>query len=77
MRTPPCAISSITPAGTATRRPSIGRLTVCAHEVGARLSDVESCGSCPEIASSMIAASSTVRVIGPIWSRLEAKATSP
>ena len=34
--------------------------------------EVESFGSCPAIARSMIAASRTVRVIGPGWSSDEA-----
>ena len=39
--------------------------------------EVESHGSCPEIASCSSAASSTVRPNGPGVSRLEAKATTP
>jgi hypothetical protein len=38
---------------------------------------VESRGSWPPIASCSTAASSTVRAIGPAWSRLEEKAISP
>ena len=39
--------------------------------------EVESHGSCPEIASCSSAVSSTVRPNGPGVSRLEAKATTP
>ena len=41
------------------------------------MEDVESLLSCPEMISKSIAASSTVLVIGPAWSRDEAKATIP
>ena len=40
-------------------------------------SDVESRGSCPAITSNTSAASATEVVIGPIWSRELANATSP
>ena len=39
--------------------------------------EVESSGSCPAMASCSSAASRTVRVIGPAWSRLEEKAMRP
>ena len=39
--------------------------------------EVESRGSCPAIAPSMIAVSRTVRVIGPGWSSEEANVTTP
>src|SRR3954451_5174494 len=39
--------------------------------------DVESSGSCPPITSCSRAASSTVRVTGPAWSRELARATRP
>jgi hypothetical protein len=39
--------------------------------------DVESAGSCPPMTSVTRAASATVVVNGPIWSRLLAKATRP
>ena len=39
--------------------------------------DVESRRSWPPMTSSTSAESATVRENGPIWSRLEAKATSP
>ena len=39
--------------------------------------DVESRGSWPPMTSCSIAASSTVRVTGPAWSRLLARATRP
>ena len=39
--------------------------------------DVESFGSKPHMERSMMAASFTVRVIGPAWSRDEANATMP
>ena len=38
---------------------------------------VESFGSCPDMAVSRMAASRTLRVIGPAWSSEEAKATMP
>ena len=42
-----------------------------------RAAEVESFGSWPAIAWSMIAASRTVLAIGPAWSSDEAKATMP
>ena len=39
--------------------------------------EVESLGSNPAIAPSMIAVSRTLRAIGPAWSSEEAKATIP
>ena len=42
-----------------------------------RSDDVASSGSSPLISDSTTAASSTLRVSGPIWSRLEAKAIRP
>ena len=39
--------------------------------------EVESIGSWPAITSSSAAASATVVANGPIWSRLDAKATRP
>ena len=69
-----------------------GRIIAWRVEEGAKLSpqdviaevetdkaamEVESRGSWPPMTSSMRAESATVRENGPIWSRLEAKATRP
>ena len=50
--------------------------TVSTRGVG-RLSEVESSGSWPPMASNSSAASATDPANGPIWSSDEAKATSP
>ncbi len=42
-----------------------------------RSAEVESFASCPAMADSRMAASVTVRAIGPAWSSDEAKATIP
>ena len=41
------------------------------------VADVASLGSCPAMADSVIAASATVRVSGPIWSSDDANASKP
>ncbi len=63
--------------GTPTRMPLIPSPSAARKSGSARSDDVESLGSCPAIAESMIAASSTVRASGPGWSSEEAKATTP
>ena len=59
------------------RRPSTPSCSVAVIAGAGRGIDVESFGSWPAITSVTRAASATVRVNGPIWSRLLAKATRP
>ena len=60
-----------------TRSPSSGRSTHAASDVGGRSATVLSRSSVPLMQSRSSAASRTLRVMGPIWSRLEPNATSP
>ncbi len=60
-----------------TRRPSTPRSKSASSAGAASAIDVESHGSCPPTTSSSWAASATVVANGPIWSRDDAKATSP
>ena len=59
------------------RLPRMSPLSAASKSGTGRSAEVESFGSCPAIARSMIAASRTVFVIGPAWSSEEAKATIP
>src|SRR5690606_23765245 len=63
--------------GIPTFLPRKSALSEPAHSGTGRSRLVESFGSNPAIASSMIAQSSTERAIGPAWSSDEAKATTP
>ncbi|MNC93537.1 hypothetical protein D3C83_101900 [compost metagenome] len=57
--------------------PLTPRATAASKSGTATGTDVESFGSCPDMDFSRIAASRTVRAIGPAWSSEEAKATMP
>jgi len=59
------------------RRPRRSPTRLASKSGTARGAEVESLGSWPDIAVSMIAASRTVAAIGPAWSSEEAKATMP
>jgi len=63
--------------GMPTRRPLTSPVSAFSKSGTGIAAEVESFGSCPDIDVIMIAASRTVRVIGPAWSREEAKATMP
>src|SRR3569833_1532398 len=82
----PCCHSASISSGMLSTRYSLGipmRLPLrlasssCVHAGTARSSEVESFGSNPAIASSMIAQSLTSRAIGPAWSSDEENATTP
>ena len=63
--------------GMPTRSPRTLLPTACSKSGTGRSAEVESRGSNPAMARSMIAASRTVRVITPAWSSEEANATMP
>ncbi|MNY62760.1 hypothetical protein D3C86_1996350 [compost metagenome] len=63
--------------GTPMVRPFTPRSTAAAKSGTGKSTLVESLGSNPDIDVIRIAASSTVRAIGPAWSSEEAKATVP
>ena len=57
--------------------PRMSPVSIASKSGTGRSAEVLSAGSCPAMVPSMIAASRTVRVIGPAWSSDEAKATIP
>jgi hypothetical protein len=57
--------------------PRMSPVSIASKSGTGRSAEVESFGSCPAIACSMIAQSRTDLVIGPAWSSDEAKATIP